>query len=265
MNNTEKSKVCIISGGSSGIGEACVTVFNELGYHVYNVDTAAPSGSSPSTWIPCDVTDWVRLHDKVDAIGQQHGRIHVVVANAGISQRRRFEDSTSELLAQVISVNLLGVMGLWHACLPYLLSKSVPGVALATASTNGVCGYPFYADYNASKAGVISIVKTLALEYSGRLRTGCVSPGYVMTEMQRREYSENMLEDLNKKIPAGRHADPLEIAKAFAFLASDDARFFNGQQLILDGGELAGGVACSLPHTTDDRGRQFDNAATAAF
>jgi NAD(P)-dependent dehydrogenase (short-subunit alcohol dehydrogenase family) len=117
------------------------------------------------------------------------------------------------------------------------------GAILQTASTNGLVGQPFYADYNATKAGVIALTKTMAVELAPKVRVCAVAPGYVLTPMQRAEYSEPMLEEVNRKIPLRRHAEPAEIAALFAYLASDDAAYVTGQVITIDGGETAGGLA----------------------
>jgi meso-butanediol dehydrogenase / (S,S)-butanediol dehydrogenase / diacetyl reductase len=117
------------------------------------------------------------------------------------------------------------------------------GVILQTASTNGIMGYPYYADYNATKAGVIELTRSMALELAPKVRVSAVAPGYVLTSMQRAEYTDAMLEEVNRKIPLRRHAQPDEIAALFAFLASDDAAFATGQVYTMDGGEIAGGLA----------------------
>ncbi len=104
-------------------------------------------------------------------------------------------------------------------------------------------GQPFYADYNATKAGVIALTKTMAVELAPKVRVCAVAPGYVLTPMQRAEYSDAMLEEVNRKIPLRRHAEPAEIAALFAYLASDDAAYVTGQVITIDGGETAGGLA----------------------
>jgi NAD(P)-dependent dehydrogenase (short-subunit alcohol dehydrogenase family) len=116
-------------------------------------------------------------------------------------------------------------------------------VILQTASTNGIMGYPFYADYNATKAGVIELTKSMALELAPKVRVVAVAPGYVLTPMQRAEYTDEMLDEVNRKIPLRRHAKPEEIAALFAYLASDDAAFITGQVVTIDGAETAGGLA----------------------
>jgi meso-butanediol dehydrogenase / (S,S)-butanediol dehydrogenase / diacetyl reductase len=108
-----------------------------------------------------------------------------------------------------------------------------------TASTNGLTGHPFYADYNASKAGVILLARTMALELAPAVRVNAVCPGYVLTPMQKSEYTDEMLAEVNAGIPLGRHASPEEIASLFAFLASDDGAYFTGAVISVDGGETA--------------------------
>ena len=117
------------------------------------------------------------------------------------------------------------------------------GVILQTASTNGIMGYPYYADYNATKAGVIELTRSMALELAPKVRVCAVAPGYVLTPMQRAEYTDEMLDEVNRKIPLRRHAKPEEIAALFAFLASDDAAYMTGHVYTCDGAETAGGLA----------------------
>jgi NAD(P)-dependent dehydrogenase (short-subunit alcohol dehydrogenase family) len=138
----------------------------------------------------------------------------------------------------VLDVNLTGV---FH-CAQQAARRMVAGnggVILMTASTNGLTGHPFYADYNASKAGVILLARTMARELAPKVRVNAVCPGYVLTPMQRVEYSDEMRAKVNAGIPLGRHAAPEEIAALFAFLASDDGAYFTGAVLSVDGGETA--------------------------
>ena len=122
------------------------------------------------------------------------------------------------------------------------------GVILNTASTGGSTGYPHYADYNASKGGVIALTRSMALELSPIVRVNAVSPGYVLTPMQRAEYTHAMLGALSQNIPLGRHAKPEEIAALFAFLASEDAAFATGHVYVMDGAETTGGLCSQGVH-----------------
>ncbi|WP_411722373.1 SDR family NAD(P)-dependent oxidoreductase [Mycetocola sp.] len=238
-------QVVIISGASSGIGRATAERFIAGGATVYNFDLREPTDSAAGVmWRQCDVTDDTQVAACVDAVVAGEGRVDVAIANAGISIRRPFLEMKRAEIDKLLSINVVGVINLWQAAGRHMFEAG-SGVLLATASTNGTAGYPWYADYNASKAAVLALCKSVALELAPRVRTACVSPGYVMTPMQRLEYSDEMVDAVNAKIPSGRHADPSEIASAFYFLASAEADFITGQQLIVDGGELAGGTASS--------------------
>jgi NAD(P)-dependent dehydrogenase (short-subunit alcohol dehydrogenase family) len=165
------------------------------------------------------------------------GGLDVLVSNAGISVRKTFREITYEQWSKVLEVNLGGMF----LCAREAAARMKDGgVILMTASTNGMEGHPFYADYNSSKAGVILLAKTLALEFAPRIRVNSVSPGYVLTPMQRAEYTPEMLEKVNEKIPFRRHAAPAEVAALFAFLASSEASYITGANIPIDGGETAG-------------------------
>jgi meso-butanediol dehydrogenase / (S,S)-butanediol dehydrogenase / diacetyl reductase len=186
----------------------------------------------------CDVADAAAVEDAFAHADALLGGVDVLVANAGISIRKPFLEIEEADWRRVLDVNLTGV---FH-CAQQAARRMVAGgggVILMTASTNGLTGHPFYADYNASKAGVILLARTMALELAPTVRVNAVCPGYVLTPMQRSEYTDEMLAEVNAGIPLGRHASPEEIASLFAFLASDDGAYFTGAVISVDGGETA--------------------------
>ncbi len=239
----------VVTGGGSGIGLATAARFLAEGSRVAILDVDSGALASARDRLPglagavrCDVADAdqvTRAFAELDAI---LGPLDVLVANAGISIRHSFLDITPDEWRHVMAVNLDGVFHCAQAA-ARRMSASGGGVILMTASTNGLVGHPFYADYNASKAGVLLLMRSMALELAPRIRVNAVCPGYVMTPMQQAEYTPAMLDATNAKIPLGRHADPEEIAALFAFLASDEGRYFTGAAIPIDGGELAGGLA----------------------
>jgi meso-butanediol dehydrogenase/(S,S)-butanediol dehydrogenase/diacetyl reductase len=192
--------------------------------------------------VVADVGDADAVARAFAAIDGEWGGLDVLINNAGISLRHRFLDLTTEEWRQVMRVNLDGVFLVAQQAARRMIAQGA-GVILNMGSTNGVMGYPFYADYNASKAAVLELTRSMALELAPAVRVNAVCPGYILTPMQEAEYTPVMIEAVNAKIPLGRHGRPEEVAALFAFLASDDAAFATGQCYVLDGGEIAGGLA----------------------
>lgn len=244
-----KSKRILITGGASGIGAATAARFLEEGSAVCVIDRDAEGCRTVLRKMPALAAaieaDVANLHKVKAAFGEAirlMGGVDVLVNNAGISIRHNFLEITPEEWDKVIAVNLTGVFYVAQTAARHMMERG-SGAILQTASTNGVMGYPFYADYNATKAGVIELTKSMALELAPKVRVCAVAPGYVLTPMQRAEYTDEMLEEVNRKIPLRRHAQPEEIAALFAFLASDDAQNITGHVYTCDGGETAGGLA----------------------
>jgi meso-butanediol dehydrogenase / (S,S)-butanediol dehydrogenase / diacetyl reductase len=244
-----KDKRVLITGGASGIGAATAARFLEEGSRVCVLDRDAKACEHIKHELPqlgesiiADVTDLMQVEAAfAEAIRLMDG-VDVLVNNAGISIRHKFLDITPEEWEKVIAVNLTGMFYVAQTAARHMWERG-SGVILQTASTNGVMGYPYYADYNATKAGVIELTRSMALELAPKVRVCAVAPGYVLTPMQRAEYSSAMLEEVNQKIPLRRHATSEEIAGLFAYLASEDAAFATGHVYTMDGGETAGGLA----------------------
>ncbi|MBP7078453.1 MAG: Glucose 1-dehydrogenase [Synergistetes bacterium ADurb.Bin155] len=233
-----------ITGGASGIGFATASRFVQEGSRVALIDRDGAALERADLELPgaellleADVSAPEAVQSAFREIDARLGGVDILVSNAGISVRSGFSDITFEQWSKVLGVNLGGMF----LCAREASKRmSTGGVILMTASTNGMEGHPFYADYNASKAGVILLAKTMALEFAPLIRVNSVSPGYVLTPMQRAEYTPEMLEKVNARIPFRRHADPSEVAALFAFLASDQASYITGANIPIDGGETAG-------------------------
>jgi 3-oxoacyl-[acyl-carrier protein] reductase len=244
-----KDKRVLITGGASGIGAATAARFLEEGSQVVVLDRDGLARERILQQLPAlsgtvdaDVSNLPQVQAAfAEAVRLMKG-VDVLINNAGISIRHNFLDITPEEWDKVIAVNLTGVFFVAQTAARHMWERG-SGVILQTASTNGVMGYPFYADYNATKAGVIELTRSMALELAPRVRVCAVAPGYVLTPMQRAEYTDAMLEEVNRKIPLRRHARPEEVAALFAFLASDDAAFMTGHVYTIDGAETAGGLA----------------------
>lgn len=244
-----QDKRALITGGASGIGRATALRFLEEGAQVAILDRDRAACDRIQKELPAlagvllaDVADPRAVDSAFTELDRLWGGLDILINNAGISIRHPFLDITPEEWRQVIDVNLNGVFFVARAAARRMLDAS-SGVIINMGSTNGLVGYPYYADYNASKAGVIELTRSMALELAPTVRVVAVCPGYVMTPMQKAEYTPEMLAELNRKIPMGRHAKPEEVAALFAFLASEEAAFITGHYFVIDGGELAGGLA----------------------
>ncbi|MFA0888479.1 MAG: SDR family NAD(P)-dependent oxidoreductase [Synergistales bacterium] len=239
-------KRILVTGAASGIGLATAARFAAEGSRVAILDVNRPALEKALTENPAfegglcaDVSDPESVCEAFAELDGLFGGIDVLVANAGISVRSDFVDITPEQWDRVLGINLRGIfLCAKEAARRMLAQKS--GVILMTASSNGTEGHRWYADYNASKAGVILLAKTMALELAPFVRVNAVCPGYVLTPMQKAEYTPEQLERVNEGIPMKRHAEPEEIGALYAFLASSDAAYITGADIRIDGGETAG-------------------------
>jgi NAD(P)-dependent dehydrogenase (short-subunit alcohol dehydrogenase family) len=237
-------KRVVVTGGTSGIGEATSRRFLEEGARVVALAFGEEEVATAAERIPglhafrCDVADDAQVADAFGRIDELLGGVEVLIANAGISIRKPFLEIEEADWRRVLDVNLTGV---FHCAQQAArrMDAADGGVILMTASTNGLTGHEYYADYNASKAGVILLARTMALELAPKTRVNAVCPGYVLTPMQRAEYTPEMLAQVDAGIPLGRHARPEELAALYAFLASDEGAYFTGAVISMDGGETA--------------------------
>jgi NAD(P)-dependent dehydrogenase (short-subunit alcohol dehydrogenase family) len=175
-------------------------------------------------------------------VTQLLGGLDILINNAGISIRHPFLEITPEEWRRIIDVNLNGIFLVGRASAELMLAGE-GGAIVNTGSTNALTGYHYYADYNASKAGVVELTRSMALELGPRIRVNAVCPGFILTPMQDAEYTEEMKRAFSDKLPLERLGTPEDVAGLFAFLASDEAAFITGQSFVIDGGEIAGGLA----------------------
>jgi meso-butanediol dehydrogenase/(S,S)-butanediol dehydrogenase/diacetyl reductase len=212
-------KRVLITGGAGGIGSATAKRFVEEGARVYVFD-----------------------RDEAACQGLKKGRPDILINNAGISIRHSFVDITPQEWRTVLDINLNGVFYVAQQSARRMLAQG-GGVIVNMGSSNGLMGYHYYADYNASKAGVIELSRSMALELAPTIRVNAVCPGFIMTPMQEAEYTPEMRRAFENKLPLNKLGKPEDVAALFAFLASDDAGFITGQYFVIDGGEIAGGLA----------------------
>jgi meso-butanediol dehydrogenase/(S,S)-butanediol dehydrogenase/diacetyl reductase len=249
-----RGKNVLVTGGASGIGQATAARFLEEGCAVCVLDRNAEARARVAKELPgltavldTDVARLDQVQAAIDEAISRMGSVDVLINNAGISIRHDFLDITPEEWDSVLDVNLKGVFYMAQTTARHMFDKG-SGVIINTASTAGNIGYPHYADYSASKGGVIGLTLAMALELAPKVRVNAVSPGYVLTPMQRAEYTDEMLAAVNRKIPMGRHAKPEELGALYAFLASEDAAFATGQVYVMDGAETTGGLCSQWTH-----------------
>lgn len=238
-----------VTGGASGIGESIVESFLNHGARVAIFDNNVSAMSekkgilaSVDHLLTGDVCDPEAVDQAFTTLDKDWGKIDVVINNAGISVPASLLDTTLEIWNKVLSVNLTGVFLVSKRATTSML-KQKAGMIINIASVSGMVGMPNYLSYNVSKAGVIALSKTLAIELAPVIRVNAICPGYVLTPMQEQEYSEEQLRALAEKVPTKRLASPSEIASLAVYLSSEAADFINGSSIVIDGGETAGGLA----------------------
>jgi 3-oxoacyl-[acyl-carrier protein] reductase len=241
-----KDKRALITGGARGIGATTAFVFAEEGARVGIVDLreeglrdiaaqAKQKGFEFRTFVG-DVSKKDQVERVMDEFVREFGGIDILVNNAGIAISRPFLEKTVEDWEQTLGVNLIGVFLCSQAAAQHMLKQN-SGKIINISSIRGIehCGREGIMDYSASKAAVINLTKTMAKELAPTINVNTVAPGHTLTEMTKslpEEVKRNMIEGSYLK----RMAEPIDIAKAILFLASDDADFITGQLLLVDGG-----------------------------
>lgn len=240
-----QNKVAIITGGSKGIGEAAVKRFTEEGAKVViaDMDEAAgnilvetlTAGGKEVFFVQTNVADRQSVEKLVSETIEKFGTIDILINNAGITNDAMLAKMTPEQFQKVLDVNLTGVFNCTQAVLPTLVEKGA-GKIINTSSVSGTYGNVGQTNYAATKAAVIGMTKTWAKELGRKgINVNAVAPGFTRTELVAK-MPEKVIEKMTAVIAQQRLGEPVEIANAYLYLASDEANYVNGHVLHVDGG-----------------------------
>ena len=243
-----KKVVALVTGGNRGIGASCVEEFAKAGVNVvinychqqeeaeklrdyikenYQVDAIS---------IQCDVSKEEEVDKMVNEIVDKFGGIDILVNNAGVSRDSLLLDKNMKEFKRVLDVNLIGTYLCSRAVGKVMLDQK-KGKIINISSTNAInTYYPESSDYDASKAGVISLTHNFALQLAPMIQVNCICPGWVKTDMNK-ELSIDQIKEEKKKILLGRFGEPEEIAKVVVFLSSSKASYINDTIIKVDGGK----------------------------
>ena len=246
-----KDKVAIITGASSGIGACIARRFAEQGANVVGMGLGETEGKAvaksitqeggQAIFLPCDVLKEDEVAATIAQIIDEFGRVDTLVNCAGINFAKSFDELSVDEWDRVIGVDLRGTFLCIKACID-LFSKQKSGNVINVASVHTQACLPGAAPYDAAKWGVVGLTKALAVEYASRgIRFNCLSPGLIDTQMWTniKDAAEDLqacLSHWEANIPMGRPGAVDEIAAAAIFLASDDASYITGTNMVVDGG-----------------------------
>ncbi|MEE9279835.1 MAG: SDR family NAD(P)-dependent oxidoreductase [Myxococcota bacterium] len=239
-----RDRVALVTGISSGIGAACAVRFAAEGARIAGFDVQKPADETPcESFHQVDVREEDAVQRAVAAVGEQLGRIDVLVNAAGVSGGAPIHLLPTQEWDRVIDINLKGTFLVSKHVLARMVQQG-SGSIINLASIEGLAGAQGISAYNASKGGVVLLTRNVAIDYGqSGIRANCLCPGFIhtpMTALLQTDPLKEAREHLERSHALGRFGRPDEVAAAAAFLASDDASFVTGHALVVDGGFTAG-------------------------
>lgn len=245
-----EGKAAIVTGAARGIGKAIATRFHQDGARLVLWDLRADELSATCAELSgagaevrgevVDVTDRSAVEAAVASARARLGRVDVLANNAGIAGFTPFLNMSDQEWRRMLDVDLTGVFICSQVVARHMREQASGGAIVNMASTNGLLGEALQAHYNAAKGGVVLLTKTMAIELAPYgIRVNSVCPGFIATDLARSSgLSQAEIDAYAQKIPMGRTGRPEEVAAAFSFLASDDASFITGTEVVVDGGQI---------------------------
>ena len=241
-----RGRVAIVTGGSQGIGEACVRRFAREGARVVIADVSDAPGQALAAelgalYVHCDVGDKAEVDALIARTVEAFGAIDILVSNAGIFRAAEFLDVTEADFDAVLRVNVKGSFLVGQAAARVMAAQK-RGSIIHMSSVNGVMAIPNIASYNVSKGGINQLTRVMALALADQgVRVNAVAPGTIATELAAKAVltSDAAREKIMSRTPLRRLGEPSEIADTVAFLASDAASYITGEIITVDGGRMA--------------------------
>ncbi len=243
-----KDKVAIVTGANKGIGKAIAKLYVEEGAKILAVFHSDETGAQKAleemkavggeaASFQADVSKKADTEKMAEEALRLYGRIDVLCSNAGIYPLVKIEEMTEDDWDLVLSVNLKGTFLVVKACLPQMQAQNYGRIVCISSTTGPRTGVPGLAHYGASKNGIIGFIRNACLELGKyNITINAVEPGAVLTEAVKKLLDETTIEELEKEIPLKRMADPLDVAYAALFLATDESKYITGQSIVVDGG-----------------------------
>lgn len=240
-----KNKVAIITGASSGIGKETAMLFCQEGAKITGTSRSIEKleqvcreiggNEEKMIYVKGDVTSTEDMEEVVRKTIDTFGRVDILINNAGITQDALITKMTKEQWNKVLNVDLSGAFNCIQVVAPYMIEQG-SGVIISASSVSGIYGNIGQTNYSAAKAGLIGMTKTLSKELGRKgVRVNAVAPGFIKTPMTE-TVPDKIMKMIIERTPLHRMGEPGDVAHAYLYLASDDARFINGEVLHVDGG-----------------------------